>query len=464
MKKKIVSILLAAAMVTSMLAGCGGTSDAGADADSGNDAASESGESGDAGEEAAESEADGESVVVKFQTWNPGEGDAINEIIDAFEAENPGITIDYVYMPYTEHVEKLKIDLQAGDAADVFGMQTGATYNEFRDFEMNLTGYMVEKYGEDWEADYNEYCMSLLNVDGSYYALPLGLTYAGFVWANMKIMNQYDLEVPTSLNDLIETCQVLRDNGEYPLTIGAKDAWINIDTWINIANDINSDKLYSALEGETSFEDADLVQSFEIWQSLFNNGVFQDGALGVSVYNDTDNMYGKEGILPMTLNGSWELGAYKEADAEAQAVYNAEDSDHEVFLIDWNNDGTVAPIAASVDVALCVNKNSEVADAALLFVDYMLHEGQDILINKYLSYCPSRTDLELNVEGLNEDGKANLDFVLEQADTNIAGYREMAYAELKQVITDELTRLALGETTPAESAATIEAASQTQAR
>ncbi|MBD9162922.1 MAG: carbohydrate ABC transporter substrate-binding protein, partial [Blautia wexlerae] len=196
----------------------------------------------------------GEKTVVKFQTWNPGTEEYVGEMIDKFEEEHPDIEVQHIYMPYTDHVEKLKVDLSAGDAPDVFGVQTGAMYKEFRDFEEDLTPYLVKEYGDDWASNYNEYAMSLLKGDdGEYYAVPLGLSYAGYVWANMKYFDKYGLELPTNYDELKEVCKTFRDNGEYPLVIGAKDSWINIDTWMNIAADINTEKLYSAIEGETPF-------------------------------------------------------------------------------------------------------------------------------------------------------------------------------------------------------------------
>lgn len=405
-----------------------------------------------------------EKTVVKFQTWNPDEQHGVYEVIEAFEKENPDIEVEYVYMPYNDHVEKLKVDLAAGDAADVYALQTGAIYEEFHEFELDLTEYQVEKYGENWMEPYIESCLKQLESDGAYYGLPLGISYAGFAWANMEIMDKYDLKVPTSLEALEAVCKTLRDNGEYPLTIGAKDSWINIDTWMSIANDINSEKLYSAIEGETSFTDADLVESFKIWQSLFLNGVFQDGALGMTVYPDASDLYRKEGSIPLLLDGAWGMGSYLSSDEETQAVFNGENSDHECFLIDWNNDGKPAPITASVDVALCVNKDSKVQEAALRFVDYMIHEGQDYFVNQYYLYSPSRSDLVLNVQGLNADGTKNLEYIMEQVNTNLAGYREMSYPELKQTISDNLVNLALGEITPEEAAELIEEASKVQER
>ena len=407
----------------------------------------------------------GEKTVVKFQTWNPGTEEYVGEMIDKFEEEHPDIEVQHIYMPYTDHVEKLKVDLSAGDAADVFGVQTGAMYKEFRDFEEDLTPYLVKEYGDDWASNYNEYAMSLLKGDdGEYYAVPLGLSYAGYVWANMKYFDKYGLELPTNYDELKEVCKTFRDNGEYPLVIGAKDSWINIDTWMNIAADINTEKLYSAIEGETPFTDEDLVQSFQIWQNCFTDGVFQDGALGVGMYTDSTDMYQKEGSVPMILNGSWSLGAYMDSDEQSQEVYNGEGANHKIFLMDWNNDGKIAPVEEAVDVSLEINNQSKVKDAAWTFVDWMIHEGADTLVNGQLQYMPARNDMELNVEGLNENGTENLEYCVEQGKNNVGGYREMAYAELKETISNELTELALGDVTPEEAADTIEAASQAQER
>lgn len=407
----------------------------------------------------------GEKTVVKFQTWNPGDEEYTHAMLEKFEEEHPDIQIDYTFMPYTDHVEKLKVDLSAGDAADVYGVQTGAMYKEFRDFEEDLTPYLVKEYSDDWASNYNEYAMSLLKGDdGEYYAVPLGLSYAGYVWANMKYFDKYGLELPTNYDELKEVCKTFRDNGEYPLVIGAKDSWVNIDTWMNIAADINTEKLYSAIEGETPFTDEDLVQSFQIWQNCFTDGVFQDGALGVGMYTDSTDMYQKEGSVPMILNGSWSLGAYMDSDEQSQEVYNGEGANHKIFLMDWNNDGKIAPVEEAVDVSLAINNQSKVKDAAWTFVDWMIHEGADTLVNGQLQYMPARNDMELNVEGLNENGTENLEYCVEQGKNNVGGYREMAYAELKETISNELTELALGDVTPEEAADTIEAASQAQER
>ena len=405
----------------------------------------------------------GDKITVTLQTWNPGPEPMDLEIIEDFENKNPGLELNYVFVPYSDHIQKLKIDLSSGQGPDVFGMQTGAPLREFRDFEMPLSSYAVETWGENWKDKFLPFGMELLD-EGEYYGLPLGLTYAGFVWADVAMLDSYGLEIPTNLNELKEVTAALRKEGQMPLVIGAKDDWINLDTWMNIANDINSEKLYSAIEGKTPFTDEELVQSFEIWQSLFKEGVFQDGALGVNMYEDSTALFEKEGSVPMILNGSWTSGCYVSGDPQIYANFNDEGRSHQIFLMDWNNDGKPAPVAATIDVVLCMNKDSKHPDEAWKLIDYMLHDGQDILVNKFNYYCPSRADLEYDVEGMSEEGKRMLDFIIEQAKNNVAGYRENPYPELKQVIADNLKALALEEVTPEEAAEAIEAASQAQQR
>lgn len=404
-----------------------------------------------------------EPVTISFQTWNPGNSDFIWKIIDEFEAENPGIKIEYIYMPYSDHIADMQIKMNNGEGPDIYGMQTGATYKAFREFEVDLTPYAEASWGEGWQSKYLDFCMGLLDEDGRYYGLPLGLTYAGFLWADVEKLESYGLQVPTNYDELLAVCTALREKGELPLTSGAKDDWINIDMWMNIAGDINAEKLYEAIEGNVPFTDADLVKSFEIWQSLFTNGIYQDGALGVNMYNSTTDLW-EFGDAAMHTNGSWASGLFVSDDPDKYEVFNHEGANHDAFLLDWDGDGDTAGIAASIDVVLCMNQNTEHKDEAWAFIDFMLHRGQDILINEGLQYCPSRTDLELNVVGLGEDGAQALDYIVEQSQVNIAGYREMAYADLKQAISEALKAMATNEMTPAEAGQYVEAASQAQAR
>ena len=407
--------------------------------------------------------AEGEKIKLTYQTWNPYP-EIFQPVKEAFEAANPDIEINYVMVPYTDHIQKLKIDLASGQGPDVFGLQTGATLVEFRDFLTDVTPLAAEAWGADWEAKFVPFTTNLIADEGVYYALPLGVGYAGMIWADMSIFEKYDLQLPSNITELKAVAAELRAQGElFPLAIGAKEDWINLDMWMNIANDLNTEKLYSSIEGQTPFTDAELVESFAIWQSLFTEGTFQDGALGVNMYVDTTDLFEREGIVPMICNGAWVINCYPNPDSDVAEIFNGGQHPHDVLLMDWNDDGVPAGVQANVEVAVCINKDSKNAEAAWRFTDFMMHEGQDILINEFLMYFPSRVDLEYSGE-LSDEGKGNLAKIMAWGESNVAGYRENPYPELKQTIADNLKALALGEVTPEQAAEIVEKASQAQAR
>lgn len=408
-------------------------------------------------------EDDAEKTHIVYQTWNP-DVSVFEAVKKDFEEKNPDIVVDYVFVPYTDHIQKLKIDLASGQGPDVFGLQTGATLKEFQDFEEDLTDLAVETWGENWTDNYLPFTTELMKDGDSYYALPLGTGYAGMLWADKSYFEKYGLEIPTNYDELKEVAQALRDNGEqYPLAIGAKDDWINIDTWMNIANDINTEKLYSAIEGETAFTDADLVQAFDIWQSLFEEGIVQDGALGVNMYNDTTDLFDKEGSVPMIANGAWTINQYLKPDDAVQEIYNGGEHPHTTFLMDWNNDGKAAGVQYNVEIAVCLNKDSKNKEAAERFITYLVDEGHDLLVNDYLMYFPSKTNFEFSGE-LSEEGVENFETLVDWGTNNVAGYRENPYPELKEAIASNLKALALGDVTPEEAAEAVEEVSKTTER
>lgn len=464
MKRRLqtpLSLLLALTMVLA-LAACAGNQPAETtppDSASGEVAPAQSADT----DEAAPAADAGEKITLVYQTWNPYP-EQFQPAKDGFDAAYPNIELEYVMVPYTDHIQKLKIDLASGQGPDVFALQTGAPMVEFRDFETDLTPLAAAAWGEDWESKFVPFTTELIQDNGVYYGLPLGTGYAGMIWADLSFFTKYNLEVPKNLDELKAVAKALRDNGEmYPLAIGAKDDWINLDMWMNIANDLNTQKLYDAIEGKVAFTDAELVESFAIWQSLFTEGVFQDGALGVNMYVDTTDLFEREGVVPMITNGAWTINSYPNPDPTMSEIFNGGEHPHSVFLMDWNNDGQVAKVQANVEVVMCINKDSKYPDQAWDFIDYMMHDGQDLLINEYLMYFPSRVDLEYSGT-LSDEGKANLDIIMGWGESNVAGYRENPYPELKQAIADNLKALALGDVTPQQAAEAVEAVSQTAKR
>lgn len=412
-------------------------------------------------------EQDGKTTIT-FNTWNPadlGPDSPIYRIIDSFEKENPDIHVKYVFTSSAAYQEHMRVELIGENGPDIYGISSGAAFDSFRLFEEDLTPFCESTWGTDWKDKFFDNCLDrVCDEDGKVYGLPLGQTYAGYMWADVNMLNSYGLDVPTSFKEMQETCRILREKGSFPLAIGAKDSWMDQDLWMSIAADCDTDALYDAIEGRASFESEPIIESFRIWQDCFSNGVFQDKALKMPIYDTVNDMFQREGSIPMFVNGSWGMNMYTVNDEKTRAVFDSEGAKHEAFLIDWNDDGKVSPVTSNVDVILCLNPESRHKEAAFRFMSYLEDEGQDLLVNQYLEYMPSRADLELNVQGLSEDGRRNLDYILENGKTNVAGTRGIKYEDLSIAVCDVLEDLAMSRITPEEAAGMIQKVSESISR
>lgn len=403
-------------------------------------------------------------TTITFQTWNPsdsGPSSPIYKIIRGFEKENPDIHVDYDYVEASAYQEHMRVQLIGENGPDLYGISSGAAFTAFRMFEEDLTPYCKKIWGTDWRQKFLDACMeSVSDEKGHVLGLPLGQTYAGYMWADVKMLNDYGCKVPKNYKEMQKTCQILRKNGQMPLAIGAKDAWMNLDMWMSIAADVDTDALYDAIEGKASFETKPIIESFQIWQESFRNGVFQDNAIKMPIYNTVNDLFQREGRIPMFANGSWAMNMYTVSDKKTRSNFDKKGAEHAAFLIDWNNDGKVAPVTANTDVILCLNPESEKKEAAFRFMAYLVNEGQELLVNRYLEYMPSRADMKLNVQGLSEDGKKNLAYILENGKTNVAGPRGIPYEDLSLAVRDALRDLARGKITPEEAARQIQEISE----
>ena len=153
MKKKVLSVLLCAAMVTSLVVGCGGKKDDG-------DAAKT-----DSGKPFA-----GEKLTVLYMS--SVYADAAKDMVEEFE-EQTGATVEVVDFPYTTLHEKALLDLTSGtgsyDVIDVASQWDG----EFAPYMTELTDF-IEK--DNYNMD--EFIEKVLENSGTWQGTVTGIPNA----------------------------------------------------------------------------------------------------------------------------------------------------------------------------------------------------------------------------------------------------------------------------------------------
>ena len=86
--------------------------------------------------------------------------------------------------------------------------------------------------------------------------------------------------------------------------VGAADGWLRRDIYMQLIHNIAPGLIYKAEAGEAKFTDAPFVEAMRWWKRLFDDGVIQPGALGLSAYPGSMELIeaGRAAMFPM---GAW---------------------------------------------------------------------------------------------------------------------------------------------------------------
>jgi multiple sugar transport system substrate-binding protein len=135
-------------------------------------------------------EADG-PVTITYTNFisNDGNEENLQAIVDAFEEENPDITVEVTTLPYADYGTALQTDLAAGTVSDVFDIE----YANYAQYQAN--GVLAELDVED-PAAYRESVLEAYQTDGAQYALPSSFSTV-VLFYNRDLFDAAGLEYPT---------------------------------------------------------------------------------------------------------------------------------------------------------------------------------------------------------------------------------------------------------------------------
>src|SRR6478609_9871729 len=173
-------------------------------------------------------ESGGDTTITWWHNSNnePGQG-YYEQVAKDFEADHPGVTIEISAMAHEDMVDKLAAAFQSGDIPDIY-MERGG--GELAD---HVDAGMVRDISDDASEEIEKIGGSVAGwqVDGKTYALPFSLGVVGF-WYNTDLFEQAGITAPpTTLTELGEDVQKLKDAGIDPISVGAGDKWPAAHYW-----------------------------------------------------------------------------------------------------------------------------------------------------------------------------------------------------------------------------------------
>ena len=160
-------------------------------------------------------------VTLEFQT-GLGSSDPIltdlTTITEAFEADNPGVTIDLVPMTNTYEAD-MKVRMSSNDLPDLWSTH-GWSLLRYSEFLEPLDT-------QPWAKNFNEaLAPAMKNDDGQFFALPADTDVAGIVY-NKSVLEAagVDPATLTTWDAFDEAAAKVKASGVTPITASGKDSW-----------------------------------------------------------------------------------------------------------------------------------------------------------------------------------------------------------------------------------------------
>ena len=185
MKKKLVALVLAAAMTGTLLAGCGSsagtTQQSGASASTETASASESGESGEASLPDLDTSKEVE-LVMYVVSDRPAGQDIVDENMNKLFKEKLNCTLKINWIGWAEYQQKYPMLYSSGEKFDMAYCATWLNFaNLARKGAFRELNDLLPKYAPDNYAMQSENALSQASIDGHLYAVPTLLpTYTGY--------------------------------------------------------------------------------------------------------------------------------------------------------------------------------------------------------------------------------------------------------------------------------------------
>ena len=232
--------------------------------------------------------ADGK-VEISFLTQNTGTNIEVAEaLIEAFEAENPDITVELESQPAgTEGDNLMKTKLSTGEMEDVFYYNSGSLFQA-----LNPDQNLVPLDDQPWVGDLIDTMTAVVSTENGIYGAPFGATQAGAVVYNKKVYADLGLEVPTSWDEFAANNEAIKAAGITPVVQTYGDTWTSqlfiLGDFGNVlAQDPDWAEEYTA--GKRTYADEPALQGFLNQQAGFEAGWWNEDYAS-ALYDDGARM------------------------------------------------------------------------------------------------------------------------------------------------------------------------------
>lgn len=376
------------------------------------------------------------------------DADALSRFEDhlADFTEESGIEVEVEQLDLDTMRTVLQTQLRSEEGPDVFNWGSGPGIGGAL-AEAGLLYDLTEAYEEnDWEV--YDFAKERVTYDGKIYGIPGEMETVGLYY-NVAVFEDLGIEPPTSLDELREVCEAIREGGLVPMAFGDQEGWEGSHLLsMALSSAIGAERMEALLAGEESWESPEVVDALTFWQEANENGWLPESPTSVD-YDTMTSLYisGEAAMIP---TGSWFVNDL------------AADADFESAYIPFPSPDGEGIFAAGLGSGPFVAANTGNPEGAIQLLDFLASEEHGQWTVENLQTIPTRP---VDTEGLDVDPL--LAQVLDQVSSLSEGGTELGYnidvlmpETFNEAMFSSIQGVFTGQSTPEEAAAAMQAAAE----
>lgn len=348
--KKILAALLSVCVIASLAVGCGSKME----------------EPANNAEPKTEEASTTEETTITFGVFETDNitADIWQNMIESFEADNPGIKVEKVLATGDDRPAFWKTMLSSGNFPDIVieAEQLATMDGIFTEVPQEIQ----DLFEDATLCEYNGKCITV----------PSFRQYKMQCYYNKAEFEALGLAEPATWEEFVNVCQTIKDAGKVPLMCGGTgDIWATGEPFWIAEGDTALLAKYPDFnkqlkEGTMQWNNETTIEVLTNWQDMVNKGYYYEGAMSLSYSQAAEEF--KKGTAVMMVDGSWQAAGL---DAEGN-------EDFGVFAVPTMTGDkiTIADCSYWGVSESCANK-----DAAFQFIKYVFDENQDV----YKAYLQS---------------------------------------------------------------------------
>lgn len=377
MKKKLLSVLLSAAMAATLVVGCGSSDQ----------------------KKAAPDKKDGKTTLTFWCHENEPWVKAYKEMAAKFEKENPDYTVKVQDYPFEVYNDKIQTALTSSTAGpDVIAVWGGMAPSFI---QSDALSEVPEDLAKELKEDYMEPTLGIYQKEGKFYGVPMefNLEYGGMI-ANKKLFEQAGKQYPKTWEELRALSkEVAKKNGDIVEVKGFE--MIDADALIcnYLAMILQQGGQYIQEDNSVNFATKEGVTAMNEILSMVKDGECDLESLTSGEYCFND-VYQDKGYMASV--GSWGIG-----EGESYDLTYGEDYEY----VPVPQYGEKMGFASETGWGILVPENSANKDAAWDFVKFFSEPENLVQHNIACNQLPPRKSLLDSAEY--KEAMPNVTFLLD---------------------------------------------------